>query len=307
MTPDTYTNQELMLDVGDGHAVYIHDWGNPKAKNPIVVLHGGPGYGFSDRHKQRYDPSKQRVIFHDQRGGGKSTPYGSIENNTTDYLVEDVQKIVNYLKLDTFILTGGSWGSTLALMYALKYPEQISALILSGIYTASQQETLYLHNGLYRTHFPDVWQRLLERAPNEHQDDPMAYHLERIFSSNEAEAAESARAYQDCEAALLHLDDRFTPSPEKEFDATPAKLEAHYLSQDCFMPEDRYILHNAHKIKIPTWIVQGRYDFICPPITAYELDQKLPNSTFIWTQAGHANDRNNYEVMRTLLLQASQA
>jgi proline iminopeptidase len=117
MTPDEYTNQELMLEVGDGHILYVHDWGKKDAKNPIVALHGGPGYGFSDKHRRRFDPKKQRVIFHDQRGVGKSTPKGSLEHNTTEDLVEDVEKIAKKLNLKSFIVTGGSWGTTLALAY----------------------------------------------------------------------------------------------------------------------------------------------------------------------------------------------
>jgi proline iminopeptidase len=307
MNTDEFTNQELMLDVGDGHALYIHDWGNPKAKTPIVILHGGPGGGFSDRHKQRFDPTKQRVIFHDQRGAGKSTPYGSLENNTTNHLVEDIEKIATHLNLKKFILTGGSWGSTLALLYALKYPSRVKTLILQGIYTASKQEFSYVSNGLYRTHFPEVWQRLLKNTPSEFHDNPTGYHIDRMFGANEGESQKSAQIYTEHETALLRLDDRFTPGTSEDFDPIPAKIMAYYIDKnDCFLSEDRYILNNAHKIKIPTYIVQGRYDFVCPPITAYELSNTIPNASLIWTQAGHVNDRSNYEVMKTLLLQSSQ-
>lgn len=308
MTPDKYTNQELMLDVGDGHAIYVHDWGSKDANTPIVVLHGGPGYGFSDRHKKRFDPTIQRVIFHDQRGVGKSTPYGSCDHNTTKHLVEDIEKIAKFLRLNSFTLTGGSWGSTLALAYTLQYPKRVKSLVISGIYTGSQQETDYLHNGLYRTHFPDVWQRLLDKTPTEHHGNPLGYHLERMFGSNEGYAKESAQAYIECEAALSSLDDRFSSADPEEFDPLPAKLEAHYLQNGCFFSEDRYILNNAHNITIPTWIVQGRYDFVCPPITAFELSNKIPKANLLWTQGGHSSsDRNTYEVLQSLLLQASQS
>lgn len=123
MNPDKYTSREFFLEVGDGHELYVQDWGNKAAETPIFFLHGGPGGGLKDGHKQMFDPEKQHVIFHDQRGCGKSLPHGSLEHNTTADLVNDIEKIAQKLKLDTFILTGGSWGSTLALAYALKTSE----------------------------------------------------------------------------------------------------------------------------------------------------------------------------------------
>jgi proline iminopeptidase len=306
MTPDEYTNQELMLDVGDSHALYIHDWGNKDAKTPIIHLHGGPGGGTGDKHKQRFDPNKQRVFFYDQRGAGRSTPYGLLENNTTDDLVEDIEKIADHFNLKSFILFGSSWGSTLALAYTLEHPERVATLVIDATWTLSRQEVLYDQNGLYRTHFPDVWDRLVSQTPDEHKADPVPYHLGRINGSDETEAAESARIYMDTQFALLKLDDRFTPSSPEDYDPVPAKIAAHYAKHAAFFPEDRYLLNNASKINVKTYIVQGRYDFLCPPITAYELDKAMPNSSLIWTQAGHANDRNSYEVIKTLLLQASQ-
>lgn len=305
MTPDDYTNQELMLNVGNSHTIYVHDWGNKDARHPVIFLHGGPGTGCNDKYKQRFDPTIQRVIFHDQRGSGKSTPYGSLEHNTTKELVEDIEKICGKLKLQDVIVTGSSWGSTLALAYALKYPDRIHAMIINGIFTASQQEVDYLYEGVHRTHFPDAWQRFLDKTPANHHDNPAAYHVERLFGTNEKAALESAVAMTELEGSLLSLDDRFTPIADtSEFDIAPTKIEVHYMRNLCFIP-DRYLLENAYKINVPTWIVQGRYDFICPPATAYELHQEMPNSQLIWTQAGHGNDRNNYEVMRSLLLQAS--
>jgi len=294
-----------MLDVGDGHTIYVHDWGNRDAKNPIMVLHGGPGYGFADRHKRRFDPTKQRIIFHDQRGVGKSTPHGSLEHNTTDKLVDDVEKIADKLGLKQFILTGGSWGSTLALAYTLKYPKRVKTLVIQGIFTGSEQETMYITNGLYRTHFPEIWQRFVDSVPQKYRTNPKAYHSKRLFGSDRQAVIEAAKAIELVEGPLLSLDDRHNPQFAEEYDPSPAQIEMHYLNNLCFMP-DRHILNNAHNIKTPTWLVQGRYDFVCPPITAYELSQKMPTAELIWTEAGHsASDRNNYEVLRSLLLQAS--
>lgn len=304
MTPDEYTNQELMLDVGDGHTLYVHDWGNPKAKTPIVFLHGGPGTGNKDRYKLRFDPSVHRVIFHDQRGAGKSVPYGSLEHNTTQHLVEDIEKVAVKLKLDTFILTGGSWGSTLALMYALKYPQRVSKLIVTGVFTASKDEIDWLDKGYFRTFYPELWQHFVSSAPKAHQHDPTAYHAKRILGSNEAEATESAMHYSQLESSLMSLDDRKQlPIDPEDFDPVFTKIEVHYLQNGCFMPEERYILNHASELTMPTWIVQGRFDMVCPPTTAYDLHQRIAGSKLIWTMAGHSNDRSTFDVLSTIYLQ----
>lgn len=306
MTPDEFTNEEIYLNVSEDHILYVHDWGNKDAKTPIMYLHGGPGGGCGDRHKQRFDPKQQRVIFHDQRGSGKSTPHGSLTHNTTDELIEDIEKIATKLSLDEIVLVGGSWGSTLALAYVLKYPKRVKTLVLQGVYTGSKDETEYLTKGGFRTHFPEVWQQYVATAPDEHSTDPSAYHFDQILGNNSEAAFDSALAFSQMDGSIMSLDDRVSAIKKEDFDITTAKIEAHYFTNGCFFPEDRYILNNAHQITTPTWIVQGRYDFACPPATAYELAKKMPNAELIMTQAGHANDRSNYEVMRSLLLQLSR-
>ncbi len=302
MTPDTYTISEQFLDVGDGHQLYIQEWGCADAQQTVLFLHGGPGGGCSDGYKQMFDPTRQRVIFFDQRGAGRSLPKGSLEQNTTADLVEDIRKILEHFGLTQVIITGGSWGSCLALAYGLKYPETVSAMVLRGIYTGSQSENDYLDNGLFRTFFPDVWQAYLDRTPPEHHANPTAFHVKQLASGNPDKIKASAYAYSELEGSLLALDDRHTPQNYEDFDPDAMKIELHYLQNGCFMP-DRFILENAAKLTMPIWLVQGRYDAVCPPITAYELDQKLPNSELMWTVAGHrGSDRAIYDVMRTLLL-----
>lgn len=301
MNPDKYTNQELTLAVGDGHELYIQDWGKKDAQYPIIFLHGGPGDGIYDNYKQRYEPTKQRVIFFDQRGSGKSTPTGSVQNNTTGKLVDDIKKITDHFKLDKYIIAGGSWGSTLALAFAIKYPNDIHAMVLGGIYAGTKDETDFLFKGGYKSFFPDVWEAFLGRTPKEHHSDPFAYHINNAFSADETRAKKSIYAFAQVERALLKLDDRFLPEKYEDFDPNGMKIEMHYIKNNCFLP-DGYILKNAHKLKMPIWLVQGRYDAVCPPITAYNLNKKLPNSELIWTTAGHGNDRANYDVIRTILL-----
>src|SRR3989344_3434401 len=303
MTPDKFTIQETFIDVGDGHELYIYDWGNKKAKLPIVFIHGGPGVGVSDKYKQRFVPEHERVIFFDQRGAGKSLPKGSLEHNTTSDLVEDIEKIAKALKLDKFIITGGSWGSCLALAYSIKYPKRVHAMVLSGIFTGRKSEIDYLDSGGFRTFFPDQWDKYVKTVPEKHQTNPSKYHYERIFGADEEATKQSAYAYSESlEGPLLSLDDRYTPQKYEEFDPNAMRIELHYLYNGCFL-NDNYIFKHARKLDMPIWLVQGRYDMVCPPSTAYDLYQKLPNSQLIWTTAGHGNDRPNYDVIRSLLLQ----
>jgi proline iminopeptidase len=301
MTPDEFTNEEFYLDVGEGHRLYVHDWGNADAELPILFLHGGPGGYSSDRHKTTFIPKTQRVIFFDQRGSGKSTPYGSLEHNTTAYLIEDIEKIAGHLGLERCIVYGGSWGSCLGLAYALKYPKRVHALVLRGIFTGSRAEADWLNNGGYRQFYPEIWQEFVDSVPESHAKDPFRYHADRILGTDEEAAKESAYIYGNTEGILASLDDRFTPREFDDFDPNAARMEVHYTENTCFMP-DRYILDNAFKLHMPVWLVQGRYDMVCPPSTAHELHRKLPNSQLIWTTAGHGNDRPNYDVNRSLLL-----
>lgn len=303
MTPDSYTISEQFLDVGDGHRLYIQEWGNPKAKIPIIFLHGGPGAAVYDSNKLFFDAEQQRVIFFDQRGAGKSLPKGSLENNTTAHLVEDIEKLANHYKFGQFVITGGSWGSCLALAYAMRHPKRIKAMVLRGIFTGSQDETDYLDKGLWRTFFPDVWEAYLSRTPKEHHKDPSAYHYQQLHSKDPAEVKASAYAYSELEGSLLSLDDRHMPENFEDFDPAGMEIELHYLENLCFMP-DRHILKNANNLQVPIWLVQGRYDMVCPPITAHELHKKLPQSQLIWSSAGHrGSDRGIYEIMRSLLLE----
>ncbi|HTB48534.1 MAG TPA: alpha/beta fold hydrolase [Verrucomicrobiae bacterium] len=305
MTPDEHTNQELFLDVGDGHQLYIQDWGNPKAKTPIIFLHGGPGSGCKDTHKQLFDPKIQRVIFHDQRGAGKSLPYGSIEHNTTAHLVEDIQKLHDHLKLTQAIIVGGSWGSCLALAYAIKHRSKIKAMVLHGIVTNSKQETEWLTGGAFRSFFPDAWQTYLDATPKSHHANPSAYHFKRILGDDEQASFASAKAFMDMDLSAMQLDDRYTPKTDDTFDGTNQRIEAHYFSNNCFLPEN-YIHHNTSQLTVPIYLINGRYDMICPPQNAYTLHHLLPNSELIWTISSHRNEHEDWNIIRTLAKQLSQ-
>lgn len=303
MNPDEYTITEKFLEVGDGHSLYTQDWGRADAKMPIVFLHGGPGAGVSDKHKQQFTPTSQRIIFFDQRGSGRSLPQGSTANNTTADLVADIEKIADHYGLKKFIITGGSWGSCLAFAYALKHPERIQAMVLRGIFTGSKEETDYIDNGDFRLYFPDVWETFLSRTPKAHHSNPSAYHYKQIKSTDPAAVKASSYAFSEMESSLISLDDRRTVESFDDFEPEAMNVELHYLENLCFMP-DRHILDNAHKIKTPTWLVQGRYDMVCPPKTAYELNKLMPNSKLIFTTAGHhGSDRATNDVTKAILLE----
>lgn len=302
MTPDEHTIQETMLDVGDGHTLYVQEWGNPKAKNSIIFLHGGPGGGCKNKHKQLFNPTTQRVIFFDQRGAGQSQPYGSLEHNTTDKLIEDISKIADHCNLKSFLLTGNSWGSGLALAYALKHPTKVQAMVLSGIFTASKPEIAWLDQGMFRIFYPDVWEKYLAATPAEHQDNPTEFHFKNILSDNLEARKKSGFEYETLEASIIKLDDRQSPEDYETYDPAGIRIETYYMAHDCFM-QNNYILDNAHKLKMPIYIIQGRYDMVCPPKTAHTLASRLPKGELIWTTSGHAHERESWNISRILLAQ----
>ncbi|CAN5148871.1 prolyl aminopeptidase [soil metagenome] len=300
MQKDAYTNQELMFEVGDGHQLYVYDWGNKDAATPIIFLHGGPGSAVKDRYKGAFDPLVQRVIFYDQRGCGSSTPFGSLENNTTTDLVSDISKIADELGINTFILNGNSWGSTLALAYANANPERVTALVIGGIFTGSKVETDWVDQGHFKTFYPEIWQKYVDSVPTEHRVNPSAFHFDKILNGTAEEQKLSAYAYERLEGGVMLFDDRQQADYFEDFDPAGTRIEVHYLANGCFMP-DRYILKNAHKLTMPVHIVQGRYDMVCPPTTAYEIHRSLPNSQLYWTLGNHVVEHEGQNLFRSII------
>jgi proline iminopeptidase len=301
MTPDSYTIREQMLSVGDGHELYVHEWGNKQANHTFLFLHGGPGSGCNDSHKALFDGERDHVIFFDQRGAGKSVPGGSFTANTTNHLIGDIELILEACKVRQATLVGGSWGACLALAYGLAHPERVTAMVLRGIFTGSQTEIDYLDKGTFRLFYPEVWDAFLARTPKARRADPTAYHISRATTQDTAAATDGAYAYSELEGSIISLDDRHKPADRATFNPNNTRIETHYTKNGCFM-EDRYILKNAHKLQMPVWLVQGRYDMVCPPVTAYELHRSLPNSELIFTVSGHAgSDRGNFDTMRSVI------
>lgn len=301
MNSDKHTNSEFFLDVGDGNKLYIQDWGNQKSKAPIIFLHGGPGAGCDDGHKNYFDGYKQRVIFFDQRGAGRSTPKGQLDKNTTADLVSDIVKILHELDIEKVIIYGRSWGSCLALNFAIRYPQYIKALVVGGVFLGNKADIEYGDTGQYQSHFPEVWQYFVDETPGQYQNNPTAYHDARILGDKPDEAHGSALLMSTVIGATMKLDDRARAIDPEDFDINPLRIERHYINNNCFIPEN-YIIKNAHKILAPAWIIQGRYDMICPPMSAWQLHQALPNSHYISTIAGHGgSDRGNFDAIQSIV------
>lgn len=301
MNPDQFTISETMLDVGNGHSLYVQDWGNKKAKTTFIFLHGGPGSGCSDSHKLYFNPDKNRVIFFDQRGSGQSLPYGELKHNKTKDLIGDINQIAKRFKLKEFVLVGGSWGSTLAMAYGLAEPKKVKAMVLRGLFTGSKREIDFLEKGSVKDFYPEVWQAFLNHTPKKYHSDPTSFHIPRLLGDNPQIIFTSAYAMSLLQLSVMSLDDRHSSYLIDEFDPVPTRIEVSYSSKLCHMP-DNYILKNAHKLTMPTFLIQGRYDMICRPVIAYELHNKMPNSSLIWTLAGHSGrDRANFEATQTAI------
>lgn len=294
MNKDQYTIAEHHFKTADKlHTLYVQEWGDPNGK-PTLYVHGGPGSGCKDKHKLIFDPKKYRVIFVDQRGSGHSTPSGNLENNTTDYLIEDFEMIRNKLKIDQWTLVGGSWGSTLSLCYAIKHPNAINCMAINGVWLATEEETRWLFGGGWKNNFPELWEFTLENTPKASYSDVAKHHLTHIQNKK------SLFVLAVLSWSLLHLDEKKIPLNISDFNADDFKIEAHYHSSNCFIPEN-YILDNASKITAPIHIVQGRYDMVCPPINAYNLHKKLPSSSLTYTLGGHTGSRGTYDVLEQTL------
>ncbi len=292
---DPFTVNSGMLDVGGGHQIYWEDWGDPNA-TPAMHFHGGPGGGTSESHKLLFDPEKHRVIFFDQRGAGRSTPFAETKDNTTEKLIEDTEKLRQHLGIEEMYVVGGSWGSTMVLAYAIAHPGRVKAMVAWGIYLGSQFENDLIANGYARYNYPEAWERFIALVPEEHRtngDTITKYYSEKLHSTDQSEAIKYADEWSLWENTLTTIlydqakMERDSLGEEKNL--ALARLETHYFINGCFMPEN-YILDNVDKIKhIPLYVVQGRFDNCTPPVTAYELGKTYgKNMTLQMVNAGHS-------------------
>lgn len=279
-----------MIDVGDGHKVYMEQSGNPEGL-AVIVLHGGPGGGCSPAMRRYFDPEIYHIILFDQRGCGRSTPNACVEANTTWHLVADIERIRELLEIDQWIIFGGSWGATLALIYAETHPERVRHLVLRGVFTMTQAELKWFYGGGAAQFWPETWARFQSLIPAEERGDMIAAYHKRLFSGNKSEEVTYAKAWSTWENALASV--RSTgaggDSPA-EYARAFARLENHYFSNGGFLEDDGQILDQIGRLKhIPGTIVQGRYDMICPPVTAYNLAKAWGNADLrMIPVAGHA-------------------
>ncbi len=281
---------QRMLDVGDGHSIYVEQCGNPNGL-PVVVLHGGPGGGCSPMMRRYFDPAVYRIILFDQRGCGRSRPHASVSENTTWHLVDDIELIRKTLGVEDWIVFGGSWGATLALIYAQAHPEWVTHLVLRGVFLSTRRELDWFYQGGAGAFWPDLWQSFSGLVPEDERHDIIAAYHRRLFSGNLSIETRYARAWASWENALASIDNEGPGgSGPAEYARAFARLENHYFFNGCFLSEDQQILKNVHRIShIPAVIVQGRYDMICPPVSAYKLASLWPSCRLVMVgKAGHA-------------------
>lgn len=277
------------LEVSGGHAIYIEQSGKEEGE-PVVIFHGGPGGGCSASMSRFFDPDRYRVILFDQRGCGRSTPYASVENNTTWDLIEDIEAIRKDLGISKWTVFGGSWGATLSLLYAQAYPERVNALVLRGIFTMTQAELDWFYGGGAGQFWPEAWATFSNMVPLNERHDLIAAYRVRIFGKIESEVVRFSRAWAAWENTLATLDSngqggRVSAHYARAF----SRIENHYFTHNGFLREDKQIFMNMDKIQhIPGYIVQGRYDMICPPHTAHALHNLWPKSELHMVRAGHA-------------------
>lgn len=287
LTP--YKSQRMQAD--GIHNLYLEACGNPKGI-PALFLHGGPGGGCTGSHRQYFDPEKYRIVLFDQRGCGRSTPHAELRENTTQGLIADIEAIRELLGIEQWMIFGGSWGSTLALAYAQAYPHCVSALVLRGIFLCRDEDIRWFYQFGCSEMFPDYWQDYLAPiAPEKHGNLLHAYH-EVLTGDDEAKQLEAAKAWSLWEArtATLLPDQNVRDYfGDAKVALGMARIECHYFMNQSFMQPNQ-LINNIDKIRhIPTVIVQGRYDVICPPRQAYTLAEAFPEAVFkLIADAGHA-------------------
>jgi len=280
-----------MLDVGDGHTIYWERVGTKGAK-PAVFLHGGPGGGISPRQRRQFDPKLYDVILFDQRGCGRSTPYASLEANTTWHLVADIERLRDMCGFEKWLVFGGSWGSTLALAYAETHPERVSELVVRGVYTLTRAELEWYYQFGVSEMFPDKWERFQAPIPEAERGDMMAAYRRILTGADRERQIEAAIAWSSWEGQTITLlpepetSDRFA---EADYALAFARIENHYFVHGGWL-EERQLLRDAWKLKdIPGVIVHGRYDMPCPAKYAWELHKAWPKAEFFLVEgAGHA-------------------
>ena len=279
------------LKVGNGHSIYFEQYGNPKGI-PILFLHGGPGAGFSNSHKSFFDPKIFRVIFFDQRGSGKSLPYAETKYNNTQLLIADIENLRKSLNIEKWYLFGGSWGSTLALLYGINFPKRCLGFILRGIFLGSKNEIDWFLYDM-KKFFPEAYGKFLSSVPHNYKNNILEWFHTQLHINNRSKNLKAASIWAEYENSCSSLNYVSRPISGEQALAI-SKIETHYFINNCFINDD-YIIHNIDKISnIQSVIVQGRYDVICPPFTALKLAESWNSAKIeIVNDAGHSGFETN--------------
>jgi proline iminopeptidase len=297
--PECTQYRNEMLKVSPLHDIYYEECGNPNG-TPVVFLHGGPGSGCNPTQRRFFDPAHYRIILLDQRGCGRSTPQGEVRENTTHDLVNDIEAIRHHLGIAKWHVFGGSWGSTLGLAYALMYNERVISLTLRGIFLSRQSELNWFLSEVKNFH-PESWYKLCEYLPADKRHDMFATFEALVFSDDKTVSIPAASAWNAYESNMMSLLPRENNTastgnspPENtvdgEVELARARVQIHYIKHMCFVGERDMLNEAAQKLThIPTTIVQGRYDMVCPPISAWQLAQAMPHAKFVMVaDAGHS-------------------
>ncbi len=284
-----YARHELAVE--EPHVLYVDESGSPDGL-PVLFVHGGPGGGCDALSRRFFDPTLYRIITFDQRGCGRSTPHASLENNTTAHLIADMQRIREHLGIDKWVLFGGSWGSTLSLAYAQRYPEHMHALILRGIFLCRPQDLAWFYQEGASRLFPDYWQDFLSPIPLEERDDLMQAFYRRLTGNDQIAQMHAAKAWSCWEGRTATLRPNHNVV-ERFADAhralSMARIECHYFVNQAFLEPDQLLRDMPKIAHLPGIIVHGRYDAICPLDNAWALHQAWPNSELqIIRDAGHS-------------------
>jgi len=284
--PPILPNRHGMLAVDELHTIYWEEVGNPNGI-PVIFLHGGPGAGLSPQHRRFFDPSAYRVILFDQRGAGKSTPLGEWRNNTTQLLIEDIERLRTLFGIERWLVFGGSWGSTLALAYGQAHPERCLGFVLRGIFLCTPAEIHFFLYGV-QWFYPELYDEFIAPIPPEERGDLLTAYAKRLLCDDPQQFWPAARAWSRFEGRRVFLLPQEEESASDTLDLGVGRLEAHYMARGAFLEDDQLIRDIGRIAHLPAVIVQGRYDVICPPLAAHRLQQAWPGSRMrMIPDAGH--------------------
>ena len=289
--PEIRPNAQYRIAVEPPHELYVEECGDPRGL-PVLFVHGGPGAGCEDYHRRFFDPNSYRIVLFDQRGSGRSTPHACLEKNTTQALVADMEIIREHLHIERWVLFGGSWGSTLSLVYAETHPERVLGLILRGIFLCRPHEIGWFYQAGANKIFPDYWQDFIAPIPENERHDLLHAHYRRLTGSDEIARMASAKAWSLWEGRTSNLQQKKSVTDffgSAHIALSLARIEAHYFVHNSFLAPHQ-ILQEARRLQnIPGIIVHGRYDIVCPLENAWDLHQAWPVARFhIIPDAGHS-------------------